>query len=112
MTTSTTTATTALFTSASAKGFTPIRGLRGVCARINCGAEGCTEMAFIFRNAEGKVINACTCGWRRVAPPAKKWGKTVTRAPHVNEEFEAAFAAKKAAALAAAGLLPDDAFKL
>lgn len=96
-----TTTTTTLFTSASAKGFTPIRGLKGVCARINCGADNCTEKAFIFRNNAGKVINACTCGWRRVAPPAKKWGKVVNKAPRVNEEVEAAFNAKKAAAIEA-----------
>lgn len=105
MTTSTTTtATTTLFTNAASKGYTPVRGLRGVCARIKCGAEGCTAEAFIFRNKEGKAINACTCGWRRVAPPAKRWGKTVARAPRVNEELETAFAIKKAAALAAAAI--------
>ena len=103
-TTTTTISTTTLFTSASAKGYTPVRGIKGVCARIRCCAEGCTEMAFIFRNNDGKVINACTCGWRRVAPPVKKWGKPVSKTPRVNEEVEAAFALKKAAALAATAL--------
>jgi len=105
MTTTTNTTTTTLFTAASSKGFTPVRNFKGVCARIKCGAEGCQEQAFIFRNADGKAINACTCGWRRVAPPAKKWGKTITRAPRpVDEALEAAFAAKKAAALEAAAI--------
>ena len=100
----TTATTTTLFTAASAKGYTPVRGLRGVCARINCGAENCVEKAFIFRNNAGKVINACVCGWRRVAPPAKKWGKTVVKTLHVNEALEAAFELKKEAAKAAAAI--------
>jgi len=100
-----TSATTTLFIAAADKGFTPVRGIRGVCARIKCLAEGCDNQAFIFRNTNDKVINACTCGWRRAAPAPKKWGKTVTRAPRpVNEELEAAFAAKKAAALEAAAI--------
>ena len=109
MTTSAATTTTELFTSAAEKGFTPVRGLRGVCVRLKCCAEGCTEQAFIFRNTEGKVINACTCGWRRVAPSVKKWGKTIVKTPHINEELEVTFAAKKAAAMMAAGLVKEQA---
>ena len=104
MTTSNSTNTTSLFTNAAAAGYLPIRGLKGVCARIKCLADGCSEQAFIFRNNEGKVINACTCGWKRWAPAPKKWGKTVVKTPHVNEALEAAFAIKKAAALAAVAI--------
>lgn len=109
MTTLANNTTTTLFTNASNVGFTPIRGLKGVCARINCGADNCTEKAFIFRNNTGKVINACVCGWRRIAPPTKKWGKTITKTPHINEELEVAFAAKKTAAMMAAGLVKEQA---
>ncbi len=103
MTTSTTNTTT-LFTNAASKGFTPVRTFKGICLRINCGSEGCEGMAFIFRNNEGKAINACTCGWRRIAPPAKKWGKPVNKVSRVSADVEEAFAVKKAAALADAAV--------
>lgn len=99
MTTSNSTNTTSLFTNAAAAGYLPIRGLKGVCARIKCLADGCSEQAFIFRNAEGKFVNACTCGWKRWAPAPKKWGKPVSKVSHINEELEISFAAKKAAAM-------------
>ena len=105
--TNNTAATTTLFIATSSNGFTPVRGLRGVCVRIKCGAEGCAEMAFIFRNSEGKAINACTCGWRRWAPTPKKWGKPVTKTPYINEELEAKFAIKRAEAMANAQLKRD-----
>ena len=104
MTTSNSTNTTSLFTNAAAAGYLPIRGLKGVCARIKCLADGCSEQAFIFRNAEGKFVNACTYGWKRWAPAPKKWGKPVTKTPQINEELELRFAAKKAAAMEAASL--------
>jgi len=104
-TNTTTTTTTTLFTNAAAAGYTPIRGLRGVCARIKCLSEGCIEQAFIFKNEAGKVINACTCGWRRIAPAPKKWGKPANRTPRpVDDRIDAIFAIKKAAALAAAAI--------
>lgn len=107
MTTSNSTTTTSLFTNAAAAGYLPIRGLKGVCARIKCLEENCSEQAFIFRNNTGKVINACTCGWRRIAPPPKKWGKPVTKKQYINEELEAKFFIKRAAAMANAQVKKD-----